>query len=93
MPYVDYACQGRLLFRTRYNGGRQHVPRIDEVVVLDERPYRVVDVEYWARREGNGEPLTTWPTVYLLAIEPADWQRRLERRREEAGEGHIPRRY
>ena len=93
MPYVEYACGGRLLFRTKSTDGAQHVPRIGEIVVLDERPYQVVDVEYWARRENGGEPRRTWPTVYVAQIDQDEWQRRLERRKERL-ESHVPpRRY
>ena len=33
MPYVEYACEGRLLFRTETTETAQFVPRIHEIVV------------------------------------------------------------
>lgn len=82
MTYVEFACEGRLLMRVPSVAPAAHVPRIGEVVVLDERPYEVVDVEYWARRpEGNRELAGTWPTVHVIPFAPERWERRLERRR------------
>jgi hypothetical protein len=80
MPYVEYACEGRLLFRTETTEGAQVVPRIQEVVVIDDEPYVVVDVEYWARRLGSTDRRFVWPTVYVVPIDKEEWQRRLERR-------------
>ena len=31
MPYVEYACEGRLLFRTETTEGSQFVPRVHEI--------------------------------------------------------------
>lgn len=79
MPYVEYACEGRLLFRAE-GDGTQFVPRIHEIVVIDDKPYQVVDVEYWARRMGSGERRFVWPTVYVIPVPSDEWDRRLERR-------------
>ncbi|EDM78514.1 hypothetical protein PPSIR1_33404 [Plesiocystis pacifica SIR-1] len=80
MPYVEYASEGRVLFRTESSDGAQTVPRIHEIVVVDDRPYQVVDVEYWARRLGSKDRRSVWPTVYLIPVSDEDWKRRLERR-------------
>jgi hypothetical protein len=80
MPYVEYACEGRLLFRTETTEGAQFVPRIHEIVVIDDEPYQVVDVEYWARKVGSNERRFVWPTVYVIPIANDDWKLRLERR-------------
>jgi hypothetical protein len=80
MPYVEYACEGRLLFRTEASESAQFVPRIHEVVVIDDEPYQVVDVEYWARRIGSTDRRFVWPTVYVIPVDAEEWQRRLERR-------------
>ena len=93
MPYVEFASEGKLLFRTETTEGAQFVPRIHEVVVIDDKPYTVVDVEYWARRLGSGDRRFVWPTVYLVPLSAEDWQRRLERRVERKREGGPPVRY
>src|SRR5690606_15394484 len=62
MPYVEYACEGRLLFRTETTEGSQFVPRVHEIVVIDDAPYQVVDVEYWARKMGATDRRFVWPT-------------------------------
>ncbi|NVB37906.1 hypothetical protein G6O69_08670 [Pseudenhygromyxa sp. WMMC2535] len=80
MPYVEYASEGRLLFRTESTEGAQLVPRIHEIVVIDDEPMQVVDVEYWARRVGATDRRNVWATVYLIPISKDDWQLRLERR-------------
>jgi hypothetical protein len=93
MPYVEYACEGRLLFRTETTEGAQVVPRIQEVVVIDDEPYVVVDVEYWARRLGSTDRRFVWPTVYVVPIDKEEWQRRLERRIARERGGGPPVRY
>lgn len=93
MPYVEYACEGRLLFRTETTEGAQVVPRIQEVVVIDDEPYVVVDVEYWARRLGSTDRRFVWPTVYVVPIDKDEWQRRLERRIARERGGGPPVRY
>jgi hypothetical protein len=80
MPYVEYACEGRLLFRTETTEAAQFVPRIHEIVVIDDEPYQVVDVEYWARRLGSTDRRFVWPTVYVIPLSNEDWKLRLERR-------------
>jgi hypothetical protein len=80
MPYVEYACEGRLLFRTETTEAAQFVPRIHEIVVIDDEPYQVVDVEYWARRLGSTDRRFVWPTVYVIPLSNDDWKLRLERR-------------
>lgn len=93
MPYVEYACEGRLLFRTETTEGAQVVPRIHEVVVIDDEPYQVVDVEYWARRLGSTDRRYVWPTVYVVPVEAEEWKRRLERRNTRERPGAPPIRY
>lgn len=93
MPYVEYACEGRLLFRTETTEAAQFVPRIHEIVVIDEEPYQVVDVEYWARRLGPADRRLVWPTVYVIPVKAEDWERRLERRRLAEPHGQPPLRY
>jgi hypothetical protein len=93
MSYVEYACEGQLLFRSEVRDGPAHVPRIHEVVMIDDEPYQVVDVEYWARRVGSSDRRAVWPTVYLLPIDEAAWKRRQERRVSRADEGEPPIRY
>lgn len=81
MSYVEFACEGRLLMRVPSAAAASHVPRVGEVVVLDEKPYEVVDVEYWARRpEGNGSSAGTWPTVHVSPFSKERWEQRLKRR-------------
>jgi hypothetical protein len=80
MPYVEYACEGRLLFRTETTEAAQFVPRIHEIVVIDDEPYQVVDVEYWARKLGSNDRRFVWPTVYVIPVANDDWKLRLERR-------------
>ncbi len=80
MPYVEYACEGRLLFRTETTEMAQAVPRVHEIVVIDDEPYQVVDVEYWARRLGSTERRFVWPTVYVIPLSKDEWALRLERR-------------
>ena len=80
MPYVEYACEGRLLFRTETTEAAQFVPRVHEIVVIDDEPYQVVDVEYWARRLGSTDRRFVWPTVYVIPLSNEDWKLRLERR-------------
>ncbi len=93
MPYVEYACEGRLLFRTETSESAQFVPRIHEVVVIDDVPYIVVDVEYWARRLGSNDRRLVWPTVYVLPMSSEDWDLRRERRKKRKREGPPPVRY
>jgi len=93
MPYVEYACEGRLLFRTETTESAQFVPRIHEIVVIDDAPYQVVDVEYWARRLGSTDRRFVWPTVYLIPLAQDEWQRRLERRTVREKHGGPPVRY
>ena len=93
MPYVEYACEGRLLFRTEASEGAQYVPRIHEIVVIDDAPYQVVDLEYWARRLGSSDRRLVWPTVYVVPVRSEDWKQRLERRVARDGEGGPPVRY
>ena len=80
MPYVEYASEGRLLFRTETTEAAQVVPRIHEIVVIDDEPYQVVDIEYWARRVGSHDRRVVWPTVYVIPLSDEDWKLRLERR-------------
>ena len=80
MSHVEYACEGRLLFRAEVKEGAPIVPRVNEVVMIDDEPYQVVDVEYWARRVGASDRRLVWPTVYLLPVDPESWPRRLQRR-------------
>jgi hypothetical protein len=80
MPYVEYACEGRLLFRTETTEGAQFVPRIHEIVVIDDQPYQVVDVEYWARKLGSNDRRFVWPTVYVIPVPNEEWELRLHRR-------------
>ncbi len=93
MPYVEYACEGRLLFRTETTEAAQFVPRIHEVVVIDDEPYTVVDVEYWARRHGSSDRRFVWPTVFVVPLDSEEWQRRLERRHKRDKSGGPPVRY
>jgi hypothetical protein len=93
MPYVEYACEGRLLFRTETTEGAQVVPRLHEVVVIDDEPYQVVDVEYWARRMGSSDRRMMWPTVYVVRVPAEVWSARLERRNARGPEGNPPVRY
>jgi hypothetical protein len=93
MPYVEYACEGRLLFRTETSEVSQFVPRIHEIVVIDDAPYVVVDVEYWARRLGSNDRRLVWPTVYVLPMSVEEWERRRERRQKRKSEGTPPVRY
>lgn len=93
MPYVEYACEGRLLFRTETTEGAQFVPRISEIVVIDDEPYQVVDVEYWARRMGANDRRFVWPTVYVIPVPAEEWERRLERRNTRPDAGKPPVRY
>lgn len=93
MPYVEYACEGRLLFRTETTEGAQFVPRIHEVVVIDDEPYQVVDVEYWARRMGSTDRRFVWPTVYVIPVPSEEWEQRLERRNAREPRGRPPVRY
>ena len=88
MPYVEYACEGRLLFRTETTEGAQF-----EIVVIDDEPYQVVDVEYWARRMGATDRRFVWPTVYVIPVPSAEWERRLERRNTKPDPGKPPVRY
>jgi hypothetical protein len=80
MPQVEFACEGRVLFRAASGGDPEAIPRLHEVVVIDERPYQVIDVEYWARRLGATDRRTLWPVVHLVPIAEEEWQRRLQRR-------------
>lgn len=93
MPYVEYACEGRLLFRTETTEGAQFVPRVHEIVVIDDTPYQVVDVEYWARRMGATDRRFVWPTVYVIPVPTEEWEHRLERRNARAEHGKPPIRY
>ncbi|HEY0138191.1 MAG TPA: hypothetical protein VGB85_29090 [Nannocystis sp.] len=93
MPYVEYACEGRLLFRTETTEDVQFVPRIHEVVVIDDAPYQVVDVEYWARRLGSSDRRLVCPTIYVIPVGAAEWEQRLERRTPRARDGKPPVRY
>lgn len=93
MPYVEYACEGRLLFRTETTEGAQFVPRMHEIVVIDDTPYQVVDVEYWARRMGATDRRFVWPTVYVIPVPTEDWELRLERRNSRTDHGKPPVRY
>jgi hypothetical protein len=93
MPNVEYACEGRLLFQTQTTEEAQFVPRIHEIVVIDDAPYQVVDVEYWARRAGSVDRRVVFPIVYLVPVSAADWAHRLERRTPRESEGKPPVRY
>jgi hypothetical protein len=93
MSYVEYACEGRLLFRAEAREGAVVVPRVNEVVMIDDEPYQVVDIEYWARRVGASDRRTVSPTVYLMPIDPESWQRRLARRQPREGGDAPPLRY
>jgi len=93
MPHVEYASEGRLLFRTESSDGGNYVPRIGEVVVIEDSPYQVVDVEYWARRLGSTDRRMVWPTVYVVPIPREEWEQRLRRRTPRQGEGAPPLRY
>jgi hypothetical protein len=93
VPHVEYACEGRLLFKTENMEGMPCVPRIHEVVVIDDEPYQVVDVEYWARRHGSTDRRHVLPTVYLVPVAPKEWERRLERRNKRPDSGEPPVRY
>ncbi|MGB1275931.1 MAG: hypothetical protein ACPG77_09290 [Nannocystaceae bacterium] len=93
MPYVEYACEGRLLFRTETSENSQFVPRVNEIVVIDDVPYLVVDVEYWARRLGSNDRRLVWPTVYVVPMQSEEWERRRERRIVRAPTEKPPKRY
>ena len=93
MSYVEYACEGRLLFRAEVKDGHPVIPRTSEVVVIDDEPYQVVDVEYWARRVGSSDRRVVWPTVFLVPIDAETWKRRLERRTTRVGGDGPPVRY
>ncbi len=93
MPYVEYACEGRLLFRTETSENSQFVPRVNEIVVIDDIPYLVVDVEYWARRLGSNDRRLVWPTVYVVPMHNEEWERRRERRIVRAPPEKPPKRY
>ena len=64
-----------------------------EVVVIDDVPYQVVDVEYWARRLGSSDRRLVWPTVYVVPVRGEEWKQRLERRVPRESEGKPPVRY
>ena len=93
MPYVEYACEGHILFRTETTEAAQFVPRIHEIVVIDDEPYQVVDVEYWARRMGSTDRRFVWPTVYMIPLSNEDWKLRLERRNKKEKPSGPPTRY
>jgi len=80
MPYVEYVCEGRVLFRSAVAEEISVVPRLHELVVLDERPFQVVDVEYWSRRLGASDRRTVWPVVHVLALSDEEWEHRRTRR-------------
>ena len=80
MPHVEYASEGKLLFRSESDDSPLFVPRIHEIVVIDDEPYQVVDVEYWARRLGSTDRRQISPTVYVVPVDAEDWKNRLERR-------------
>lgn len=90
MALVEYACGGKLLFSAEPS---EPVPRLSEVVIVDDQPYRVVDVEYWARRHGATERRSLSVRVYLERVGDGDWALR-QARRSGAGEGTpSPKRY
>jgi hypothetical protein len=62
-------------------------------VVIDDAPYQVVDVEYWARRLGSSDRRLVCPTVYVIPVSASEWEQRLERRAPRAREGKPPVRY
>ncbi len=93
LAYVEYACEGRLLFKTENTDGALVVPRIHEVVIIDDEPYQVVDVEYWARRLGSTDRRFVLPTVYLVPLSSEDWELRLDRRNRKPRDGSPPVRY
>lgn len=93
MPQVDYACEGRLLFTAQTTDEAPFVPRIHEIVVIDDAPYQVVDVEYWARRAGSIDRRLVSPTVYVTPVSAEDWKLRLERRTPRESLGRPPVRY
>ncbi len=93
MSAVEYACEGRLLFRAESKDGAVLVPRLNEMVMVDDEPYQVVDIEYWARRVGSSDRRVLWPTVFLVPVDPEAWQRRLERRTPPEREAKPPVRY
>lgn len=94
MAYVEYACEGRVLFRVEATDeSAVFVPRLHEIVVIDDKPYQVVDVEYWARRKGSTERRLVVPTVYLIPLAEEDWKLRLERRNARVKDGKSPVRY
>jgi len=93
MPNVEFACEGRLLFRTESDEPSRPVPRMHEIVVINERPYQVVDVEYWVRQSGLGESREIWPTVYLVALDNDAWRQRIDRRKGRLNKERLPTRY
>ena len=93
MPHVEFACEGRILFRADSPDGAAVIPRIHEVMIVDETPYQVVDVEYWARPVGTTERRVLAPTVYLSPLSSAAWQERQARRAPAPVEPSPPVRY
>ena len=69
------------------------VAEADQIVVIDDAPYQVVDIEYWARRLGSSDRRLVWPTVYVVPVRSEDWKQRLERRVPRDDEGKPPTRY
>jgi hypothetical protein len=66
---------------------------VHEIVVIDDEPFMVVDVEYWARRLGSTDRRFVWPTVYVIPVPAEQWQERLERRHKREPHGAPPIRY
>ena len=93
MPHVEYASEGRLLFRAESPDGALVVPRIGEVVVIDDAPYQVIDVEYWAQRLGATDRRQVRPTVYVVPIAKDEWEQRLRRRTPRVSDAKPPVRY
>ncbi|RMH00433.1 MAG: hypothetical protein D6705_00405 [Deltaproteobacteria bacterium] len=79
MAQVAFARAGTVLFHVD-EGHLRSVPRIGEVVVVDDVPHDVVDVEYWARPIGSLDRRTLVATVHLRPIDAADWELRRTRR-------------
>ncbi len=79
MAQVAFAREGAVLFRVDPAHLRV-LPRIGEIVVVDDVPHTVVDVEHWAHPIGDLDRRTLATTVYLRPVPAADWEVRRARR-------------
>ncbi len=92
MAQVAFAREGTVLFHVD-EAHLRTLPRIGEIVVVDDVPHDVVDVEHWARPIGNLDRRTLTATVYLRPVAPDDWEHRKARRHAPARPKGPPVRY